>query len=176
MRLLGIVLVLGLIFQLSPALADGQTYHDKSITFTAPDDWSNLNVPPPASTEDSTLVAMFVKDPGHQNARAIQIVVKDFDGSLDAFDSAYEKELKTKSDSTFITSKKVTLSNGMPAYWLKVSQGSDVGQYTRRFEYVIIDLKRGITVSYIGRQGDFEEKDAQAALAGLSVVAYPRDR
>lgn len=84
--------------------------------------------------------------------------------------------MKTKSDSTFITSKKVTLSNGMPAYWLKVSQGSDVGQYTRRFEYVIIDLKRGITVSYIGRQGDFEEKDAQAALAGLSVVAYPRDR
>ncbi len=40
----------------------------------------------------------------------------------------------------------------------------------------MIDTKRGITVAYVGRQGDFDEKDAKAALASLYVVVYPRSR
>jgi len=177
MRLLGIALGFALLLQLSPASADSgsgaNTYNDRSIAFTAPDGWTNLHVPPPDSTDNSTPVAMFIKNFNKYDTRAIQITVKDYSGSLDGFESDHEKELRKDSDSVFIRKSKVTLSNGMPAYWLKVTQGADAGSYVALYEYVIIDLKRGITVTYAGKQGFFDEKDAQASLSQLAVVAYP---
>jgi hypothetical protein len=177
MRLLGIALGFALFIQLSPALADStsdaNTYSDRSITFTAPDGWTNLHAPPPDGTENSTPVAMFIKSFNKYDTRAIQIVVKDYSGSLDGFEGDHEKELRKDSDSAFIRKSKVTLANGMPAYWLKVTQGADAGSYVALYEYVIVDLKRAITVAYIGKQGFFDEKDAQTSLAQLAVVAYP---
>ena len=144
--------------------------------FTAPEGWVKIPVATPDSTTDPTLVAMFVKNVGKPNQRIIQIVVEDFDLGLTPFETSHESELRQKVDSTFVDKKtKLTLPNGMPAYWIRVSQGKELGQFTRRYEYVIVDLKRGITVSYIGRQGDFDEKEAQTALAGLEVVVYPNN-
>jgi hypothetical protein len=68
------------------------------------------------------------------------------------------------------------LANGMPAYWLKVSQGSKAGQFQRRYELVVYDGTRAIIVAFVGRSGDFDEKEARDALASLYVVLYPRSR
>lgn len=64
----------------------------------------------------------------------------------------------------------------MPIYVVRASQGSEVGHFIRRYDYLIFDGERGIDVAFIGRPNDFDEKDVQAALASLYVVAYPRRR
>jgi hypothetical protein len=64
----------------------------------------------------------------------------------------------------------------MPAYWLKSSQGSEVGKYLRRYEMIVFDGRRAIVVSYMGRQGDFEEKEARDTMASLYIVAFPHGR
>jgi hypothetical protein len=192
MRFLGMVLGFAMLVQFSPAVADGPgasaspspasapsgpSFHDKSINFTAPDGWTKIDVPVPDNTDNPTVVAIFTKRQGKPDQRTIQIVVQDYDQGLDPWEVATETDLRNKVDSTFIDKKtKTTLSNGMPAWWIKVSQGASLGQFFRRYEYVVYDLQRGITVSFIGRQGDFDEKEAKDALAGLTVVVYPRDR
>jgi len=162
----------------APAASDLATFSDRSITFTAPPGFTKVPLgSPDNSSGNPVMIALFVKNRGAANQRMIQIVVEDTDNDLGSFETAHESELRKEVDSTFVDKKiKTTLSNGMPAIWLKISQGDQIGQFTRRYEYVVIDLKRGITASYVGRQGDFDDKEAQAALAGLVVVAYPHDR
>ena len=117
---------------------------------------------------------MFVKNVGKANQRIIQIVVEDFDLGLVPFETDSRERAAAESRQHVRRQEDESqLPNGMPAFWIRVSQGAQIGQFTRRYEYVIVDLRRGITVSYIGRQGDFDEKEAQAALADLAVVAYP---
>jgi hypothetical protein len=60
----------------------------------------------------------------------------------------------------------------MPVYFVASSSTSQSGLFQYRFEYVVIDGQRGITVSYSGGAGT-SENDALAALSSLYVVAYP---
>ena len=152
-------------------------YSDPGMHFEAPVGWQRVLVDQQPGTGDETLVAMWVYNPGKPEQRAIIIATEPFDGPLDDFEHSHESELRKGTDGTFIDKRdQTTLSNGMPAYWMRASQGSEAGHYIRRYEYNVIDTQRGITVSYIGRQGDFDEKDAKAALASLYVVVYPHRR
>jgi hypothetical protein len=161
-------------------------YNDPGMHYTPPADWENVLLAPSAGIVDEKSgdspdsdvlkpVAVYSFHRGKPDQRTIVISVKEFDGPLDAFDRATESDTHTQSDGAFIDKPiKMTLANGMPVDLLKIDSGSDPGHFTERFEYLIIDGTRGITISYGGRQGDFTQKDALDAFTSLYVVRYPR--
>jgi hypothetical protein len=103
--------------------------------------------------------------------------VEPFDGPLGNFESSHESDLRNQGQesSTFVDKKELTtLANGMPAYFLRVNQGNAAGQFMRSYQYIVIDKQRGIVASYQGRAGQFDDKDAKAALSSLYVVVYPK--
>jgi len=169
------------LFGASAAVADDDplAYSDPGMHFRPPDGWERIPIQEAGSDSDShrppLAVYVFKKNKGDQ--RIITITMDVFQGTLDGFARNHANELRQQGDSTFIEKQdKVALSNGMPAIWMKVNQGGSLGHMVRRYEYVVIDLSRGIIASYIGRAGDFEEREAKAALASLYVVVYPKGR
>jgi len=160
----------------TPALADGPTYDDPGMHFQAPDGWTKLDLPSPSADADSdapTPVAAFVFDQGRFEQRTITITVKEYSDTLDAFKGEQTSQLRSSSDSAFISQQdKTTLSNGMPAYFIDARLTSQSGADTYRAEYLVIDTKRAIDVAYTSQE-DFSVKDAKAALASLYVVVYP---
>jgi hypothetical protein len=156
---------------------DPLSYDDPAMHFRPPDGWTRVPVKPPDGGGDEPApVAAYAFHAGKSDARAIVITVAPFDGSLEAFKSSHESELRGAGDTFVDHEDRTTLANGMPAYFLKVTQGVGAGQQVRRFEYLAIDLTRSIDVAMIGRAGDFDENDAKKALASLYVVVYPRTR
>jgi hypothetical protein len=163
------------------ALADNPSlsYDDPAVHFSAPDGWQRQDVSPQqqGSRSPSGVVAVFTKDYGRYDLRSIAIRIEQFSGSLDGLEGSHESDLRSQGDSIFVDKKqKITLANGMPAWLLKVSIGTDPGRMARDIEYVVYDGRRSIIVSYGGRAGTFDDKDAIAALSTLSVVLYPEGR
>jgi hypothetical protein len=161
------------------AADDPLDYSDPGMHFRPPDGWERVPLQE-AGTDSETRrppLALYVFKKNKGDQRLITITMDVFQGSLDGFARNHANELRQQGDSTFIEKQeKTTLANGMPAIWMKVNQGANLGQMVRRYEYIVIDLSRGIIVSYFGRAGDFEEKEAKAALASLYVVVYPKGR
>jgi hypothetical protein len=160
------------------AASDPLSYDDPGMHFRPPDGWERLQLTDsgPDQNGNRPPAAVYFLKKSKFDQRLITVTVQPFNGSLDGFVHSRTGDLRAQSDSTFVEKQeKTTLSNGMPAYWLKVNQGAKLGQYVRRYEYLVIDLTRGIVVSYAGRAGDFDEKEARDALASLYVVVYPRN-
>ncbi len=161
----------------SPAPATGPSYDDPAMHFSAPAGWERLELAARPSDGQPGPVAVFLKNRGKYDQKSIVITTAAFSGTLDGLASAHESEIRSQQEGTFVDKKlRVTMPNGMPAWWLKVTTGTDVGKFSRRYEYVVFDGKRSIVVAYAGRLGDVEEKEAQAALASLTVVLFPRGR
>jgi hypothetical protein len=159
--------------------SDPLSYDDPGMHFRPPDGWERLPIAEsgPDQGGNRPPVAVYFLKKSKYDQRLITITVQPFTGSLDGFGNSRTGDLRQQSDSTFVEKQEKTkLSNGMPAIWLKVNQGANLGQYVRRYEYLVIDLTRGIVVSYAGHAGDFDEKEAKDALASLYVVVYPRNR
>ena len=153
---------------------DPLAYNDPGMHFRPPDGWERVPIENPDHSEKAPL-AVFVFKKSKYDQRIITITAESFAGSLDAFEVSHAGDLRKQGDSTFIEKQdKTALANGMPAYWLKVNTSGTAGQFLRRYEYVVIDLTRGIVVSFFGRAGDFDEKEAKMALSSLYVVVYPR--
>ncbi len=175
-------LTIALLAFAAPAFAaDSLSYDDPGMHFKPPDGWTRveLNQEPAGANNDEKRppAAIYVWHRGQIDQRTIVVNIQPFEGTLDGFESQHESDLRSASDGTFIDKKtKTTLANGMPAFFLKVSSGSELGTFTRRYEYLVYDGTRSIDVAYGGRQGDFDEKDAVAALASLYVVMYPAKR
>jgi hypothetical protein len=176
---------LALLFALQPALstaaaaADPLSFDDPGMHFSAPAGWSRIDQEQLSQAAGDSgqdpPAAVFMYHQGRVDQRSITITIVPFDDTLDAFEVQHLSELHSGSDAAFVDQHvKTTLSNGMPAYQLRVNSGSDAGQFIRRFEYLVFDGQRGITVTYSGRQGDFDDKEALAALSTLYVVAYPK--
>jgi hypothetical protein len=162
------------------AASDPLSFDDPGMHFRPPDGWERVPLtkegatPPPDSDGP---VAIWVFDRGKADQRIIQITIKPYDGDLDALEHETEATMRNNTDGLFVDKHELTkLNNGMPAFWLRTSEGSDIGKYFRRYEYIVFDGQRSIIVAMVGHQGDFEEKDAKAALDSLYVVAYPRGR
>lgn len=159
---------------------DPLVYDDPGVHFRAPDGWTRVDLGALASDAGGKAppAALYVFHRGKSDERSILIDIQPFEGTLDGLESSKETELRNAAEGTFVDRKvRTTLSNGMPAYFIKVSQpGGPVGHQLRRYDYVIYDLTRSIDVAYVGRYGDFDESDVQKALASLSVVVYPRNR
>lgn len=160
---------------------DPLAYDDPGMHFRAPDGWKRIALASDGSAANDGKrppAAIYVFNAGRSEQRTIVIDIQPFEGTLDGFERARETELHSGTDGTFVDRKtKIALANGMPAYLVQVSQpGGQVGHQLRRYDYLIYDLQRSIDVAYIGRYGDFDERDVAAAFASLSVVVYPRRR
>jgi hypothetical protein len=177
---LALVLLLGVAALPAHAATDPLSYDDPAVHFRPPDGWERLSMLPsatPSPGDPGPPAAVYIKNRGKQDARTIVLTIQNYDGGLDNLETSHENDLRTAADGVFIDKKiKTTLANGMPAWFLRVSSGSQLGDFLRRYEYLVYDGKRSIVASYIGRQGDFDEKEAKDALASLYVVLYPRDR
>jgi len=163
------------------AATDPLSFDDPGMHFRPPDPWERVplvnkdgEAPPPDSGGP---VAAWVYHRGKPDQRVITVVIKSYDGTLEDLERSTESEMRNGTDGLFVDKHELTkLSNGMPAFWLRTSEGSDIGKYLRRYEYIVFDGQRSIIVAMVGHQGDFEEKDAKEAMASLYVVAYPRGR
>lgn len=158
---------------------DPLAYDDPGMHFRAPDGWKRIPLVD-ASNDPSAKVpaAVFTYHGDRNDARTIVISIEPYSGTLEGLEVSKESELRSTADGTFVDRKtKIVLGNGMPGYAIKVSQPSGpAGHQLRRYDYVIYDLARSIDVAFIGRYGDFEDRDVEAALSTLSVVVYPRVR
>jgi hypothetical protein len=165
------------------------TYNDPAMHYQAPDGWTKRDVGGgPASGDDPQVVAMWVKAFSHSDPRTITITVQPLEGDLDAAQSQMETQLRNAGSGGgggdddngggvfFDRKDKITLSNGMPARYLKVSTGSGAGAMARLYQYLVVDGKRMIVLTYAGRDGYFGDKDALDALSTLTVVLYPPGR
>jgi hypothetical protein len=179
LALLGCLAALGLFGgALGRAADDPLSYDDPGMHFRPPDGWERVPIASNGTAPglDQPL-AIYIFHRGKIDQRLVTIAAESYDGTLEVFERQHESELRNTVDGTFIDKHTaVTLENGMPAMWVQSSTSGDVGKYTRRYEYLIFDSKRAIVVGYTGRQGDFDEKEAKAALASLYVVAFPKPR
>ena len=162
------------------ARADDRSFDDPGIHFSPPLGWQKLAAPPPngsGEAGDQPPVAVFAYDVGKPEQRAILITIEDFDGTLDAFETSHESKIHQSGDGVFIKPKKaIALANGMPGYLISVTSGAEAGKFVIRYDESFIDGQRGIVVSYVGRQGDFDETAVTSALSSLYIVRYPGSR
>jgi hypothetical protein len=174
-----------------PPAASPLTYDDPAMHYQAPDGWTKREVGGnPQGGDDPQVVAMWVKAFSHSDPRTITITVQNFSGDLDTAQSNMETQLRNNGSGGgggggdddngggvfFDRKDKITLSNGMPARYLKVSTGSGAGAMARLYQYLVVDGKRMIVLTYAGRDGYFGDKDALDALSTLTVVVYPPNR
>jgi hypothetical protein len=185
MRIRSFALALSFAMALVPVLAfaadpDPLSYDDPGMHFRPPDGWVRVIMDGSGGTDQSgnrAPAAVYVMRKGNSDLRNILITIDMFAGTVDDLERMHEGELRKTNEGTFIDKhEKTTLANGMPAYWLRASEGTQLGAFTRRYEWVVADGTRSIIVSYVGKQGLFDDKDARAALASLYVVAFPRNR
>jgi hypothetical protein len=165
---------------LPAAAASSLSYDDPGMHFKAPDGWQRVDLSnAEAGDQDHKApAAVFVFHPGRREQRTIVLDIQSGSDSLAAFEHGHESDLHQQGDNGGAHVDKrtqVTLSNGMPAYLLKVTTGDGLDS-ERRYEYLVFDGERDIDASYSGHQGEFDEKEALDALSSLYVVAYPRNR
>lgn len=160
----------------SPLPAASQ-YNDPGMHFEVQPGWTRVPFSGNSQHEGFQPLAIFVMDQGKAEQKTLIISAEPYEGTLDGFESSTENELRSGSEGTFVDKKvRLTMPNGMPAYWMKVSRGDQAGKLFQTFQYAIFDGTRGIVASVSGRLGDIREEQARAWLAGLQVVLYPRNR
>jgi hypothetical protein len=149
------------------------SYDDPAIHYSAPDGWTKADLPP----SDEGPKAVFSKQFDRYDIRAITLKIEKYDGSLDGLETNHESDLRSQTQDMFVENKKkITMPNGMPAWQVKYTYGSDAGQVFRVMEYLVFDGRRSIDLAYAGRAGMFDDQTALAALSTLTVVLYPEDR
>jgi hypothetical protein len=157
------------------AAADPLSYDDPGMHFSAPAGWTRVDIAP-GQGGDNPPTAAFVYHRGQNDARTIVITIVNSSDDLNSFERQHESTIR-QSDSdgaTYVKKRQpMQLTNGMPAILLESTSTRDSGESISRFEYLVIDGQRGITVTYAGATTDVDEKSALAALGSLYVVAYP---
>jgi hypothetical protein len=162
------------------------TYNDAGMHFEAPPGWESIPVsanPDGGSadggggdSDEATPVAAFIYHKGKSDQVAIIIKTAPFDGRVDDYDVSHNSALRKDGDTFIAKNEKITLANGMPAYFVKANSGSEAGHYVETLEYLVCDGTRSIDVSYVGGEGTFDETKARSAFSSLYVVAYPTHR
>ncbi len=168
------------------SVAPVATYNDAGMHFEAPAGWETVPISanPDGSgspdgggdSDEATPVAAFIYHRGKSDQVAIVIKTAPFDGRVDDYDVSHNSALRKDGDTFIAKNEKITLANGMPAYFVKANSGSEAGHYVETLEYLVCDGTRSIDVSYIGGEGTFDETKARSAFASLYVVAYPTRR
>jgi hypothetical protein len=148
------------------------------MSFTAPADFIPLPVPtqPPQGFDGTVVQAAYVRHPRAEDATLITVRMEAYTDDLNSYEADAESEARNQGqDSVFVKKEFLPLPNGMPAYFLAITIGEDVGE-NRVFEYVWVDGVRGVTVSASGRFGTIDDASAKKMLSNVSAVAYPKNR
>jgi hypothetical protein len=151
-------------------------YDDPAIHFAAPPDFVRLR-PAKTTLPVDKKVVIFAQRYQSDAQKTIVITIANYNGTLDGLEANVENDLRSNSSDSFIDKKqKLTLANGMPAWWVRTSIGQTAGAMYTAYEWIVTDGKRSIIASYTGHVGTFSEADARAALGSLAVVLYPEGR
>jgi len=158
---------------------DPRNYDDEAMHFRAPADYvlGGRQAVDSTKIDKATTVAVWAKFPGQVNQRTLTISLEPYDGKdVTGYEVYAENELRGQIDGVFIGSKSpMTLTNGMPAYFLSVTAGSGFDA-TKIYEVIWYDGLRGVTISVRGRLGEITEAEAKAVLHDASAVRFPRGR
>ena len=157
-------------------LPEAAQYNDPGMHFEVQPEWTRVpfNGKAPGGFQP---LAIFTREAGKAEQKTLIIAAEPYEGTLDGFESSTENELRSGSEGTIVDKKiRLIMPNGMPAYWMKVSRGTQAGKLYQTFQYAIFDGMRGIIASVSGRLGDIREEQAREWLSGLRVVLYPRNR
>lgn len=155
----------------------GNTFSDPAMSFTPPAEFRRIGVPPhdPATFDNKTVVAAYVKNPNTRDAMTLTVTMENFSGSAAGYSTSSDNDLRGSTDGVFIKQTNTTLSNGMPAVFEQVTIGSGFAQM-EAYRYLWADGVRGVTVQETARYGSLDAKHAMADMASLSAVAYPKNR
>ncbi|HEY8321399.1 MAG TPA: hypothetical protein VIG46_06380 [Candidatus Baltobacteraceae bacterium] len=158
---------------------DPHSYDDEAMHFQAPADYVLGGRQSVDSTklDKATTVAVWAKFPGQANQRTLTITLEPYDGKdVTGYEVYTENELRGQIDGVFIGSKTpMTLTNGMPAYFLSITSGSGFDAM-KIYEVIWYDGLRGVAISVRGRLGEITEDEAKAVLHNASAVRFPRGR
>ncbi|PZR56088.1 MAG: hypothetical protein DLM50_09780 [Candidatus Meridianibacter frigidus] len=149
------------------------TYDDPAAHFDPQNGFERIQFTPAELGDKLAPVAGYVKFPGRPEQRILSIEMAQWDRGRSPFEAEFEQEMRGRIPDLLIKSKELTtLSNGMPAYWIKALAGEGFTA-SIEFAYVTVDGRRGIAASIAGRVGELTEEEAKDALKGLAVVVYP---
>jgi hypothetical protein len=155
---------------------DPHTYSDPAMNFTAPATAVLINrqpIPLDQLSGDLQPVAVWVLNPGKEDARMITLAMEAFTGAPSDWEGVFESQTHSSQDGTLIRNKQpMTLLNGMPATFVEVAYG---GGFDARKEYAIVwaDGERGIVLSETSRLGDASSDEAKEVLKQATAVRYP---
>ena len=176
--LCALLLPAGVSAQSTSTQSDPHTYNDPAMSYTAPADYIPIPMQPepPTGFNGTVVQAAYIRHPKQQDSTIITLRMEAYTDDLDSYEQAAESEARNAgSDQVFIHKTMTTLSNGMPAYFLDITIGQDVGEQ-RVFEWVWVDGVRGVSLSIAGRFGTIDDRSAKKALSSVSAVAYPKNR
>jgi hypothetical protein len=155
---------------------DPHSYSDPGMTFTAPTDAvlvGRQDIPLAQLGNDLQPIAAWMLRPGKEDARMIQLQMEAYNGPPDQWEAQFESQTHGAQDGTLIRNKTpMTLSNGMPAYFVEVAYGSG---FDAKKEYAVVwaDGARGIVLSEIERLGDGTPEEAKDVLKQATATRYP---
>jgi hypothetical protein len=158
---------------------DPHVYSDPGMSFTAPAGAvliGRQEVPLEQLGQDLETVAAWVLHPGQEDARTIQIQMEAYSGDPGEWEDEFESQVHGNQEGTLIRNKTpMTLSNGMPAYFVEVAYGSG---FDARKEYAIVwaDGQRGIVLSETSAIGVATAEQARDLLKQATAVRYPVDQ
>jgi len=158
---------------------DPHLYSDPGMDFTAPPEAylaGRRIIPPAALGDDLQPVAIWVVNPGKEDAKEIQIMMEAFSGAPDQWEGQFESQMHGSQDGVLFKRRTpMSLTNGMPATFVEITYGSGFDA-KKEFAVVFADGTRGIAITETGRIGELSAEQAQAALKIAKAVRYPIDR
>jgi hypothetical protein len=158
---------------------DVHVYSDPGLDFVAPPEAylaGRRFIPEAQLSEDLQPVALWVLNPGKEDARMIKIEMESFLNDPAQWEGQFESQAHNAADGVLIKHKTpMTLTNGMPATFVEVTYGTG---FDAKKEYAVVfaDGMRGIAISETGRIGEISQEEALRVLKNAKAVRYPVDR
>ena len=155
---------------------DPHSYSDPGMTFTAPPEAllvGRQEVSLAQLSQDLQPVAVWVINPGREDARTIMLAMEVYEGPPDQWIDQFQSQTHSSLDGALIhSSTPITLMNGMPAHFVEIAYGSG---FDARKEYAVVwaDGQRGIALTETTRLGDASADEAKRVLKQVTAVRYP---
>ncbi|HVA29115.1 MAG TPA: hypothetical protein VNF68_13110 [Candidatus Baltobacteraceae bacterium] len=153
-------------------------YADAAMHCRIPDGWYSGGrrfIPLNELGDDPVPVAQWITKVGDRY-RKIVLQQQHFEGTLDVFEATLEQQIRGESDDGVVRGKeRISLKNGMPAYFITTVAGSG---FTTSKSFIVgwIDGQRGIALILTAQIGDIDDAGAKQVLSDCSAVQYPADR
>jgi len=178
---------LALLFALLPVALGAQeatptpnplVYDDPAMHCQIPDGWfsgGQRQIPLAELGDDPATVAAWVGKNGDHLLKMI-LQQQHFEGTLDIYEATLEQQIRGDTADGVVRGKeRVSLKNGMPAYFVTAVSGSGFDT-SKSFMLGWVDGQRGVALIVTSQVGGLDNDGAKKILSGCSAVAYPLDR